>query len=134
MNVGTIEDVLNNMENGVFNFCKDDKCIGCGKCCSDLLPLSGKEIKEIKRYMKKHHIKQHRRNLPTVNALLDATCPFLDESKDCDKCDIYEVRPQICRVFQCNQPPSKVKANKHLFWRDRQPCSMRKVFFESEDK
>ena len=52
MPVGTLAEVYKDMENGVYNFCKDGRCIGCGKCCSDLLPLSSKEIKEIKRYIK----------------------------------------------------------------------------------
>ena len=134
MPVGTLAEVYKDMENGVYNFCKDGRCIGCGKCCSDLLPLSSKEIKEIKRYIKKHKIKECKHIYPTNKPVdYDLTCPFLDDSRSCDKCTIYEVRPQICRVFQCNQPPSKVKANKKVFWRDRQPCDMRQVFFESEE-
>lgn len=127
--IGTLQQVVDDMEKGVYNFCKDGKCIGCGKCCSSLLPLSKKEIKEIKRYMVKHNIKEHTHNMP-MEIDFDVTCPFLDDSKECNKCDIYEVRPAICRVFQCNQPPSKVQANKHLFWRDRKGYDMREVFFE----
>lgn len=129
--IGTLKDVYDDMEKGVFNFCKDGKCVGCGKCCSDILPISEKEIKDIKRYVRKHRIKEHRHNLPLVEHF-DLTCPFLNDSKDCDKCEIYPVRPQICRVFQCNQPPSKVKSNKEMFWKTHKTCSMRMTFFGME--
>lgn len=130
--IKTIEEVIEKMETGVFDFCKDGKCIGCGKCCSSFLPLSNKEIKEIKRYMKKHKLKEHKHITPAVVSY-DMTCPFLDDKKENNKCEIYEVRPAICRVFQCNQPPSKVQANKHLFWRDRKPCDMRHIFFGGKE-
>lgn len=134
MAIGTLQQVYEDMESGVYNFCKDGKCIGCGQCCSDFLPLSSKEIKNIKRYMKKKHIKECVHTiLPSNEPTLDMTCPFLDTSKEKDKCTIYEVRPEICRVFQCDQPPSKIQANKALFWKNRKPCSMRKIFFESEE-
>ena len=131
MKIGTLNQVVEDMENGVFNFCKDGKCIGCGNCCSDFLPLSQSEIKDIKRYIEKKHIEATKRNL-VLTKTLDMVCPFLDDTEDCDKCKIYPVRPQICRVFKCDTPPSKVKANKELFWRDRKPCSMRQTFFEKD--
>ena len=54
--IGTLEEVMKDMKCGVFEFTKDGKCSGCGQCCSNYLPISSKEIKEIKRYVKKHHI------------------------------------------------------------------------------
>lgn len=129
---GTLEDIfkstLNDMESGVYNFCKDGKCIGCGACCSDLLPLSANEIKNIKRYVKKKGIKPTRRFAPSVMNI-DLTCPFLDDDKECDKCKIYPVRPDICRLFKCDTPPSQIKKNKNLFWKTRKGCSMREVIF-----
>lgn len=126
--IGTLLETIEDMENGVFNFCIDGKCIGCGKCCSDLLPLSSKEIKIIKHYVERKHI------LPTVRGvgmtmMLDLTCPFLDDSKDCNKCKIYPVRPEICKVFKCDTPPSKITRNKEMFNRIRKAYSMREVFF-----
>lgn len=126
---GLLEDILNDMENGVYNFCKDGKCIGCGKCCSNFLPLNTSEIKQIKSYVKKHNITEFKHLFPTINITIDMTCPFLDESKDCNKCKIYEVRPRICREFQCNKPPSQIKVDKARFWNSRSACDMREVFF-----
>lgn len=130
--IGAIDEIVQDMEDGVFNFCKDGKCIGCGQCCSDFLPLSVSEIKDIKRYVAKKKIQPTiRANVLSVEPMIDLVCPFLDDSKDCDKCKIYPVRPMICKIFKCDTPPSKIKANKHLFWRDRIPCSMREVFFKN---
>ena len=128
MIIDTLEQCIKDMENGVTNFCKDGKCTGCGACCSDFLPLSNKEIKEISDYIKKKNIKPTARNLPITDITFDLTCPFLDNSKECDKCKIYPVRPKICRTFKCDIPPSKIKENKKLFWSTRKPYSMRELF------
>lgn len=121
------------MENGIYDFTDHGKCIGCGKCCSNVLPLSAGEIKEIRRYVKKHHIKEQKRFIPTVKPIFDMTCPFLMDGKEKDKCAIYPVRPHICRCFICSQPPSKVQENKELFWRTRKACDMRETFFREEN-
>lgn len=126
----TLEQVYEYMEHGVYDFTKDGECTGCGACCSNYLPLNTKEIKEIKSYIKKKHIKEHRHNFPTSRFIKDGTCPFLNEGKENQKCEIYSVRPKICRVFICNQPPSKVKENKERFWKTRKPCDMRETFFD----
>lgn len=70
----------------------------CGKCCSSILPISKAEAREIKKYIKENDIK------PVVrNSVLDSNykdiCPFLNEEM---KCNIYSVRPEICRSFMCN--------------------------------
>lgn len=127
--IATLQQTLDDMERGVYDFTKDGKCTGCGECCSRYLPLSEREIKDIKRYIAKHHIKECRHAAPLAEPAEDWLCPFLDGTKPKDKCTIYQVRPQICRAFVCNQPPSKVRANKELFWRTRMPVDMRQEFF-----
>lgn len=130
--VGKIGEVIDSMESGVYNFCKDGKCIGCGECCSALLPISEKELRVIKRYVKKKKLKPHR-HMAVASVALDMTCPFLDSTKSSEKCDIYSVRPKICREFICCQPPSKVKANKELFWSTRKAYYMWDLFKEEKD-
>ncbi len=104
--IGTLQQIYEDMEHGVYDFTKDEKCSSCGACCSNYLPLSSGEIKEIKRYIKKHHIKEQKHMIaPTVAPVFDMNCPFLDMSKEKDKCTIYDVRPKICRCFIYNQPP-----------------------------
>lgn len=66
--IGTLEEAMKDMKYGVLDFAKDGKCSGCGRCCSNYLPISSKEIKEIKRYIKKHHITKQKHNYPSVVA------------------------------------------------------------------
>ena len=127
--IGTLSEVYDSMEKGVYDFCVDGKCSGCGQCCTALLPISDKELRIIKRYISKKHVTPAIHAVP-LKADLDLTCPFLDESKDCDKCKIYPVRPKICRTFQCNQPPSKIRENKEMFWKTRKPYFMWGIFKE----
>lgn len=117
------------MESGVYDYTKNGKCVGCGKCCSNLLALSEREIQEIRRYMKKYHVQEKRHILPTRELIIDMTCPFLNDEGGNQKCTIYPVRPHICRAFICNQLPSKMKENKEYFWKTRKPCNMRETFF-----
>ena len=69
------------------------KCKRCGKCCSNLLPLSKEDIINIKKNSKE--LQEHR-----LLALRDwyMICPFLNHK---NQCDIYEFRPTICREFTC---------------------------------
>lgn len=98
------------------------KCSGCGECCSNLLPISIREIKIIKSYIKKYKIKEQRHNFMVGS---DMTCPFRDDLKK--KCLIYEVRPAICRQFMCNYTMEDIlKAKKHF----HENC--RVVFMRSE--
>lgn len=125
----TLQQAIEDMEHGLYDFTKDGKCSGCGACCSNLLPLSRKEIKEIHRYIKKHNIKPYKRNPPTALPIeIDMTCPFLDESKDCEKCMIYPVRGEICRSFICNDPHGARK-NKKLLHNKYEAVDMRKEFY-----
>lgn len=113
--------------NGVLDFTKDGKCSGCGQCCSNYLPISSKEIKEIKRYVKNRHITEQKHNYPSVVAF-DLTCPFLDDSKEKEKCLIYPVRSEICRDFVCNNPNEAIK-NKKLMYKKYAAVDMREIFF-----
>lgn len=108
----------------VTDFTINGKCSQCGQCCSNLLPLSDKEIARIKAYIKKHGIKEQRHNaLMTV----DMTCPFRDERNK--KCLIYDIRPKICRVFQCNQERDEIVANKMRMHGVNNVVLMRNEFF-----
>ena len=77
--IDTIEQMIKDMKNGVYDFTKDGKCSSCGSCCSRYLTLLSKELKEIKRYVKKHHIKPKEHIFPTTEPMLDMVCPFRDE-------------------------------------------------------
>lgn len=101
--VGTIEDVLNDMKHGVYDYTDNGRCVGCGECCSNALPMKQKEIKTIKRYIKEHDIKEQKAQAVFANQTFDLTCPFMRKDVSKDRCTIYPVRPQICRDFKCDK-------------------------------
>jgi len=99
--VGTLAEMQEQFRNGTYDLTDNGKCTQCGQCCSNLLPMTDEEISVIRKYIKRHHIKEHRHFLPLAEPTVDMTCPFLNDSKKTEKCDIYEVRPKICRDFIC---------------------------------
>ena len=112
MKTGNIEQMLKEFSDGTYDLTDNGKCTQCGNCCSNLLPMTDSEIATIHKYIKKHNIKEHRHNLPLAEPTFDLTCPFLNDSKPNEKCDIYEVRPRVCRDFICDQkqrPPVDIK-------------------------
>lgn len=107
----------------------DGKCIGCGECCTNMLPLSQNEINRIKTYIKKHNIKEQRHNFMLG---IDMTCPFRDDGNKV--CTIYPVRPDICRDFVCNHTIEDLQKSKDEHHRTKQPIFMRNVFFGSDEE
>ena len=97
-------------------------CTGCGGCCSSLLPVSKTEIKDIRKYIKKHNIKP-------VKALGMLDCPFCDITKSKDKCLIYPVRPWICQVFNCHG----ITAEKRAVRKARMVVNMQEVFGRADN-
>ena len=71
------------------------KCKRCGKCCSNILPLTKADIKNIRC-----HCKNQSEN--RLLALKDwyMMCPFLNHKNECT---IYEYRPTICREYTCDK-------------------------------
>ena len=125
--LGTIQEVMRNMEDGVYDFTVDGKCSNCGECCSNFLPVSAKEIKEIRRYVKKKKIQEQRRVWPVRTRVMDMVCPFRSDAEK--KCLIYEKRPAICRDFQCDKPRKKIQADKDMYHGKYAVVDMRREFF-----
>jgi Fe-S-cluster containining protein len=68
------------------------KCLNCGDCCGPV-PVTANELKEIKKYIKKHP-----EILALKNQIKDRlSCIFRDNFEN--QCSIYEVRPLICRQY-----------------------------------
>lgn len=108
----------------ITNYTCNGKCSSCGQCCGDILHLSKQEIKTIDDYLKIHKVEPTPRN---VFAAYDNTCPFRDNDKKI--CKIYEVRPQICRTYQCDKTPEEAVRNRELNNKGKLPRSMRNLFF-----
>lgn len=66
------------------------ECSRCGSCCGRFLPVTRREIKQVRRYAKEHGIKPRRD---------DYDCPFFI----CGRCAVYEARPLICQCYRCDQ-------------------------------
>lgn len=129
----SLSDVIHDMESGIYNFTKNGACSNCGSCCSDLLPVSSHEIKNIKRYIRKNGIQEQRHFLPTAERIgWDLTCPFRDNVNG--KCVIYSVRPMICREFKCDYPAKEIQLNRDKMIGKYDVRSMRKTFFEEESQ
>lgn len=131
MMVATLGKALEDMRHGVYDFTKDGKCVGCGSCCGNLLPLTQGEIDRIRRYIKRNHIKEQKHTYPAPLAnppVFDMTCPFLDDSKPKDKCVIYQVRPLICASFDCHDLDAS-RSDPKLYSERRVPIDVRETFF-----
>lgn len=129
--VGTMEEMLADEKSGVKAFTKDGKCSNCGNCCANFLPVSDVEIERIRWYVKKHDIKEQIRRFPTAVPMVDMMCPFRDDIGK--KCTIYEVRPAICRDFQCDKQEHELKLNKALYHGKYGVADMRYVFYGREN-
>lgn len=116
------------MDCQVVDFTLNGKCSNCGQCCSNLLPLSDREIRTIKSYIKKRGITEQRHNVLMGR---DMTCPFRDDANK--KCLIYAVRPQICRSFMCNHKKEDIINSKIHFHQINKVVFMRNEFFGSSE-
>ena len=96
------------------------KCSECGDCCSNRLPMSQKEINQIKIYIKEHGIKeQTESNNVLAIKTIDLQCPFLSRTQTKERCMIYPVRPLVCREYMCNcgevfQPSKELRNGKYI--------------------
>lgn len=127
MQVGTFEEMKEQFNNGTYDLTDNGTCTQCGGCCSNLLPMTDEEIKTIRKYIKRYRIKERRHNLPLANPSLDLMCPFLNDSKKTEKCEIYSVRPKICRDFSCC--PSKRPPLDMEWGMKARPVNVRSTFY-----
>jgi Fe-S-cluster containining protein len=126
--IGQLHEILNDMKSGVYDFTDNGECSRCGSCCSALLPVSRKELKEIERYVKKHKIRpqNHAYGAPVTEKPLDLTCPFRDDQKKI--CMIYKVRPEICREFKCDKPHKEIEISRNLISKRLFVVDLRRLF------
>ncbi len=114
----------------VHNQSCDSKCSRCKQCCTDFIPLTHTEILRIKDYIKTHHVDRNICTDEHGNYLL--LCPFLSESG----CQIYEVRPEVCRGFCCWHNTDDIKRNKikciskAVINGDKQFASLHAIFWD----
>ena len=98
----TVEEILKTVLSGTAKITDNSicgQCSKCGECCTNLLPVSQKEVDIIQRYVIANKIRPQTQMLVMQNRL---TCPYYNGKK----CLIYEVRPLICKEFYCYKKPS----------------------------
>ena len=100
--IGTLKQIMRDIESGVTDLTDNGNCTGCGECCTCLLPVSDTELNRIRRYVKSNHIKPQPVGAVYAKPMLDLTCPFLRKDVSKDRCMIYPVRPDICAKFKCS--------------------------------
>lgn len=128
---GTVEDMIKDMESGVWDYTENGRCSQCGSCCSDWLPVGKHELKRIRDYVKKHEIKEQKHCAPLSKPVdFDMVCPF--RNNGAKRCEIYPVRPAICRDFRCDKPKKHIHADRAIYEKKFMIISMRETFFRSK--
>lgn len=94
----------------VKNYYKDNKCSRCGECCTPFIPITNKEYETIKKYIKKHNIQCE--NQVEGNNVYVRCCFYNRKEK---KCNIYEVRPEVCQRFKCCNTMQQINARKKYY-------------------
>ena len=112
--------------NKITNFTIGGQCSNCGQCCSDFLHLDESEIREIDKFLKTHNIEQHNKGENNWN------CCFRNE--EFKKCEIYEVRPQICKIYKCDLTPKDAFENRDKINGNKKVRSMAELFFKDTSK
>jgi len=99
------------------NYCDScGNCSKCGNCCGALIPITRKEEKRIREYIRENSIEPE---FFQDGENINLQCCFYDRKNK--KCKIYEVRPQICRSFKCNKnefelEKEKIENHKRSYW------------------
>lgn len=113
------------------NFTCNGHCSNCGECCSDLLHLSDFEVHRIDIYLKTHAIKERKTTIDNGQPTVDLTCPF--RNNVLKKCEIYEVRPRICRLYKCDIPQKEAIKMRDEINKGKKVRSMRELFFNNDE-
>lgn len=91
----------------VTDFTINGECSNCGGCCTNFLPMTPDEYNIIKSFIRKHGIKDaYQPSYILKDQQINLVCPFRNE--DTCRCNIYEVRPKVCRLFICNLKESEI--------------------------
>jgi hypothetical protein len=101
--------ITNEIKRTVTNNCISGECSNCGECCTDFLPLTEQDVTRIKAYLGLKH-PEIKEQIHTEGNNIHLQCAFRDNANR--KCTIYEVRPQICRLFKCDQAFKIMNYNK----------------------
>lgn len=89
------------------------RCVKCNACCTVNLPLFDDEFEKLKSYIEdeENNIITGFRQIQSMGGYY-LMCPFSDtETK---RCQIYEERPTVCRIYHCNLSEKERLAVKYI--------------------
>ncbi len=115
----TLNQILDEKINNINIYSCNGICSKCGNCCTNFLPITKKEITKIKQYVSENNIQPENRKFGN-NIVMQ--CPFLNQKTK--KCNIYKVRPFVCRNFLCS----------HKDWKKRRELYMQRADFNGMDR
>ena len=115
----SLKQVLNQQINNITVYSCNGTCSKCGNCCTNFLPVTKKEVSKIKQYVKENDIQPENRKFGNDIVM---QCPFFNQKTK--RCNIYEVRPFVCRDFLCS----------HKDWQKRRQLYMQRADFNGMDK
>lgn len=124
-----VDELLNSLDSRFWDMTVRGKCSNCGYCCTDLLPVTQKEVDRLREYAQEHNLTEHTQAPFYLKDAVDLTCPFLDNIQN--RCDVYAVRPKICRSFICSKGESQmtVERDRYTAQPDVSIRSLRKEIF-----
>lgn len=129
----SLHEHLNKQENEITNFTDNGKCSRCASCCTNRLPMTYKEVKKIKEFIKVNNIKPVvKSNFALREELIDGTCPFSDDKAG--KCLIYRVRPDVCRFFMCDKTTPDLIAYAKNILKAVETFDVRETFYSKGGK
>jgi len=108
---------------------ENNECVCCGRCCDDYLPITNEEIEVIDEYLKKNKLRAQKSKYEIhIDGKLAFApgCPFRNNRTN--KCKIYDIRPAICRKYQCDKSVEEIDFNN----KDTLIRSMRLIFFNDD--
>lgn len=92
------------------NCSNNGSCSKCGECCSPFIPITWKEYKRIKKYINENNINPI--NIREGNNVY-IKCTFYDRKNK--RCNVYPVRPEVCKRFMCSYKQEKININRKYF-------------------
>lgn len=92
------------------NCTSNGSCSRCGECCMPFIPITWKEFKRIKKYIDENNI-EPAEIIEGNNVYIK--CTFYDRKNK--RCNVYPVRPEVCKRFICSHSEEKIDTNRKYF-------------------
>lgn len=110
------EEYLENLIANEITDMHNPKCVNCNECCTVTAIITQEEFDNIKRYLNDNAKgrKLYKQAIETImkykeQGIIYLMCPFSNETTK--RCEIYFIRPSVCREFHCDPSRYNLKPN-----------------------